>query len=188
MFRLGQLLGGVDADDLFVEGGLIHLDFAAGGLDQRRAIPKEAKKAGLIMCAVMVVCLAVAGVLLLGDRSEAHDALNDFDARYLAGAEETDIYFDWSDELYALSVVDSNGVDYSVYYDGDFYGAVELTDYYDSPEAFAADAYAEISYLSASGVPLSWIDVSSGQYLCYGVEYDSYHSAAELLENVTKAY
>ena len=79
-------------------------------------------------------------------------------------------------------------MEYSIYYDDDFYGSVELADYYESPEAFAADAYAELSYLANSGVPLAWVDISSGQYLCYGAEYDSYHSAADMVEDVRKSY
>lgn len=159
-----------------------------GGMDHNKAIPKEAKTAGIILCGVMAICIAVSGVMLVGDRNEAHSALNDFNNQYLSSAVETDIYFDWGDELYALSVVDQNGVEYSIYYDDDFYGSVELADYYESPEAFAADAYAELSYLANSGVPLAWVDISSGQYLCYGAEYDSYHSAADMVEDVRKSY
>ena len=159
-----------------------------GGMDQNKAIPKGAKKAGLVLCGVMAVCIAVSGVMLVGDRNEAHSALNDFNDRYLAAAAETDIYFDWGDELYALAVVDNNGAEYSIYYDDDFYGVIELEEYYDSPEAFAADAYAELSHLASSGIPLAWVDISSGQYLCYGAEYGTYHSAAEMLEDVRKAY
>ena len=63
-----------------------------------------------------------------------------------------------------------------------------MDEYYDSPEAVAADAYAELSHLANSGIPLAWVDISSGQYLCYGAEYETYHSAAEMLEDVRKAY
>ena len=136
----------------------------------------------------MAVFLAVAAVMVVGDRNEAHDALNGFAEQHLASAQETDIYFDWGDELYAISVIDENGIGYDIYYDEDFYGYIELDAFYDSPEAFAEDAYQELSYLQNSGVPLSWVDIYSKQYLCYGAEYGVYTSAEDMVEDVRKAY
>lgn len=160
-----------------------------GGLNKSPVLDKRSKSAGLILCIVMLIAIAVSGVVIAGDRADAHNALNDYADEYLAGQQcETDVFFDWGSELYGLEVVMADGSGFTIYYDEAMSGAIELSGFYADEAAFAKDAYAALGKLEALGLELEYVDITSRQYVCYGAELNMYGKPADMLDDIRQAY
>ena len=157
-----------------------------GGMNGDMKIPREAKKAGAILCGVMLAVICVSGVFVVKDGMDAKDQLRDFGETYLAQDEVSDPFFSWGDELYGVDVTAGDGTQYTVYYDEDFYAEAELDGFYASPEEFSHAAYKCLDSLKE--VPVVYINIVSGQFCCYEVLPEDYASPAELAEDVSKVF